>query len=224
MFPEGSWERGVVEFKHIKSIPVKFKREVKLAGDLQASLLLWGQVSELVYMQGCWPSNSSQHCGSWWIQMIQMREEPSSQNMFGRAAARQLGGVVSQLAEESETPLQPFVWHCHELGTAQSNVAGGDVAMATAALGQVATLIEPGGQLFNRPEREKKWLTGPANKACSGMWGYVAAIVQQTSQERTQNHFHPFNLLFDPALRWTSPQPFLMLTWCLFISNLLHQA
>lgn len=40
MFPEGSWEGKIVEFMHIKSIPVKLKQELKLAADLQASFLL----------------------------------------------------------------------------------------------------------------------------------------------------------------------------------------
>lgn len=92
-FLGGGW---LVEFKHIKSIPLKLKREVKLAGDLQASLLHWGQVSELVYMQGCWPPNSSQHCGSWWIQIIQRHGEPASEKKSGPAAVWQLGAVVSQ--------------------------------------------------------------------------------------------------------------------------------
>lgn len=33
-----------------------------------------------------------------------------------------------------------------------------------------------------------------------------SAIVQQTSQERTQGLFHPFMLLFDSALQLTKPR------------------
>lgn len=43
---------------------------------------------------------------------------------LARAAARKLGGVVRSVQKKSQTLLQPFVWHRHELGAAQSNVAG----------------------------------------------------------------------------------------------------
>lgn len=170
MFPEGSWEGRIVEFMHIKSIPVKLKQELKLAADLQASFLLWGRISELVYMQGCWPSNCFQHCGSWWIQMICMSWEPASQKMFNRESSVV---QVSHFRRILKALHQPCVWHSHELGTAQSNVAGGgDVAMATTAQGQVATLTEPGGQLFNGPKRKKNdWQAQPIKHEveCEGM-------------------------------------------------------
>lgn len=58
---------------------MKFQWEFKVAADLQAKLLLWGQVSELVNMQGCWPSNCFQRCSSRWIQMCGGRKHASFQ-------------------------------------------------------------------------------------------------------------------------------------------------
>lgn len=92
-----------------------------------------------------------------------------------RWTEQQLSGVV--LVRRNPKPLLqpipltlPWTWDC------PVGVAGGDVAMATTAVEQVGILIESGVQLFNGPEGGEKWLTGPTNKAWSGMWEYAAPL------------------------------------------------
>lgn len=78
-------------------------------------------------------------------------------------------------SEESHTLLQPFVRHWHELGTRTVRRRKGR------------------GSFFYKPREgseKRERVTGPSNKAGAGMWGNVAAIVRQTSLERTQHCFH----------------------------------
>lgn len=167
---------------HIKSIPARSERVLKLAADLQAALLFRGWVSELVYMQRCWPQNCFQHCGSWWIQMRGKHDEDELNN----------SSVVLLVQRNPKPLLQPFpltppwTWDC------PVGEAGGDIAIATTAVEQVGFLIEPGGQLFNGPEEGEKWLTGQTNKAWSGMWEYAAPLFNKhlRNAHRTFSCFH----------------------------------
>lgn len=70
-------------------------------------------------------------------------------------------------------------------------------------------------------EREKK-LTGPTNKAWSGMWGYAAPLFNKHLRN-AQNLFHAFMLLFDSALQWTEPGPNHLISLVVYFS-LLHLA
>lgn len=180
----------VVKFKHIKSIPLKFKHKVKL----------WN-----------WPPPCL-HVG-----MVTLEQLPALGLLvninYTTHEQKTFVQTTALLIREEQPRNLHFLWHCHELGT-----EFGDVAKATTAPGQVATLLEPVGRLFNRPgkrkkERKKEWkkekrkgrkkkkrMTGRANKAWSGMWGYVPTIVPQTSQERSQNPFHPLHVPFDLAV------------------------
>lgn len=122
------------------------------------------------------------------------------------------------LISEEEAHNLHSLWHCCELGT-----EFGDIATATATPRQVCDTARASGPSSltgregERKKGEKKWMTGRANKAWSGMWGYVPTIVPQTSQERSQNPFRPLNALF-----WSGPDQLLFLS--LFISKLLDPA
>lgn len=217
MFPEGSWEGRTVEFMHIKSIPVKFKREWKLAVDLQAALLLWGRVCELVYMQGCWPSNCFQRRGSWWIQMC---GEHGSQEAFQRAAARRALVAWRGSSGESQTLSDTTM----NLGLHRPKWQGVTSPRQPPHWGRLRPWSSRGGSASTgRREREReKKLTGPTNKAWSGMWGYAAPLFNKHLRN-AQNLFHAFMLLFDSALQWTEPGPNHLISLVVYFS-LLHLA
>ncbi len=112
--------------------------------------------------------------------------------------------LVVKLVRSKNFQTPPWTWDC----TVES---GRGVASPRQPLhgGRLRPWSSQGGSSLTG-RREKKWLTGSTNKAWSEMWGYAEAIVQQTSQERMQNLFHLFMLLFDSALQWTEPESVLL--------------
>lgn len=84
-------------------------------------------------------------------------------------------GVVT-----SSNSVWRWIWDC-----TVKKVAAGDVAMATAALGQVGTLIEPGrgGKFLNRPKRGKNnWQAQPIKHEveCEGVQLHCSANILGT--------------------------------------------
>lgn len=96
-----------------------------------------------------------------------LRGNTDDTNVYGSCLSKDIWLSCSQRRRIPNPPptlckTPPWTWDCRE----------GDVTMATTTTGQVATPIEPGGQLFNS-EGEKRWLTDSANKRevkCEGMW------------------------------------------------------
>lgn len=190
MFPEDFWEERTNEFKHIKSIPVRTEQVLELAADLHAALLFRGWVSELVYMQRCWPPNCFQQCGSWWIQMCGEHGEDELNN-----------SLVVLLVQRNPIPLlQPFpltlpwTWDCPVRET------GGDVAMATTAVGQVGFLIESGGSS----------LTG--QRGGGGNDGQAKPIKHEVECESMQHHC-------STNISGTHTQPFHAAVWFCSLMN-----
>ena len=90
--------------------------EKEVAADLQASLLLWGRVAELVYMQGCWPPKL--------LPATVARDEYKWYGLRGETCPLRRLSRQKNLKKTLLAPTLPSDTAVN-LGTAQPKVAGG---------------------------------------------------------------------------------------------------
>lgn len=177
MFPNASCGVGS-QISTLKNIPLKFNCKVKLFMELNPPLL------HVVML-------TQEPLPALWLP-VNINGTMYEQKTFIQA--------IALLISEVEHPRTLHVWwHRCELGT-----EFGDVAKATAAPGQVAALLEPGGQRFNRPgkgkkEKNKEWQAKPIKHEveCEGMY---PPLFHKHLRNVHRTLFCPFNVPFHLAL------------------------